>query len=198
MTLQKSVDKGQALHGPREPEPHFVPLASFTSRSQGCDAVFAYWSQLPREEGCAPSAEGCDLLDITDDLPFCALLDINSETEYLVRFFGTGLVDRYGLDLTGLNAYEVFDSDSRDSVAARMALLCSAPAVFRTISNFTTPKGLPLAAEWLFLPLQDSGGVVRHSLLSIGILSAEVAAGDSAMGGSLGDRQVLDITIATL
>ncbi|MDP6567103.1 MAG: PAS domain-containing protein [Alphaproteobacteria bacterium] len=75
------------------------------------DAALAYWN-ASRSAGGLPSRDDIDPLDIPDLLPWISLIDVVREgarMRFRSRLVGTGVCDRFGRDITGAFADELYD-----------------------------------------------------------------------------------------
>lgn len=182
----------------RDVAPRWVSFDEFHADAPENEAVLSFWRDLLHNVHDVPSRADCDLLNIVDALPTCVLLHIEGPGEYTVRLFGTGLVEKYGVDLTGANAFHIFEPEDRPGVVDRMKTICNAPAILRTLNCLYTSKGIKITSEWVFLPLKGSDERIDHTLVSITPINNGLSKYDRVMGGSLKGRRLLEVTFAAV
>ncbi len=68
--------------------------------------LYEYWSGL-RQPGCLPDSSRTDLLDLQGQAAFAMLLDVKEDGwDFRYRYYGCGIAERSGFDLTGLSIWE--------------------------------------------------------------------------------------------
>lgn len=184
--------------GPDEPMPKFISTVSFIPDSAEAKRAYAHWSSLPKMACGAPALADFDLLDIPDALPSCLLLDFESSTRFMVRLFGTELVERYGGDLTGFNAYDLFEPTAQDAAEYRIRVLREGPAILHSKNGFRTTKDIPLITEWVFLPLVGASGGIDHALVTIVVVEAGPYSDMLTMDNTIHHRQIYELNVAVL
>ena len=132
----------------------------------GFAAVIDFW-EAHRKNRFAPTLSDFSLMELGGAIvPQCALVDVSDDPPgFRYRFFGTGLVNTYGAELTGQTPH--------DNEPTGMGWLCTAqyaevvasrePRFF--INSTPTRYGGARPANFLRLPLtDDNGSSVTHIL----------------------------------
>lgn len=124
--------------------------ASFADLDRFC----AHWSALPKAEGTlTPHLR--DFLDNVDPelQPHVALVDINGEMDWSLRLYGTGRMNAFGRDLSGVNPLIVYDEKIRPIVADSVAKVLAHPCGWKTMREITTLTGVTNRGASVSLPL---------------------------------------------
>jgi hypothetical protein len=124
--------------------------------------LYAYWDRK-RGERPAPTRADIDPVDIPHLLSNIFICQVAHEPrDYIIRLFGTALVEGLGRDLTGKRYSEIFPAD----VVARIHL--DYDAVVEKCAAVTARKDASwsdkshLHYELLLLPLSDDGKTVNR------------------------------------
>lgn len=125
-------------------------------------------------------------------IPFAFIHDVEP-AGLLVRFMGTGLVQRWRHDWTGLYFGEHLDVDARERLRATMAHIASTPCGMRQMGRFETSAGRAMSFEALSLPLAvDPGRVPRVTIFSQ-ILNSMERDEHSRRFSAAGEKDWLDL-----
>ncbi len=181
-----------------EPERNFILIDEFKPDCEENMAAYSFWLSLSRKEGGAPTREDYDLLEIVERLPSCVLLSIDGPNTVTARLFGTALVELLGVDLTGVNVYDIFDVADRPDAENRILVVGELPAVLRTKSRMFSAAGVPLLSEWVFLPLEGPSGDIDRILISVAMIDLAIDHHETKMDGTLYSRKMVDVTFARL
>ncbi len=196
--LKSSAHLPTPVAGPGEPLPKFVSAVSFIPDSAEAQRAYAHWSSRPKSASGVPALADFDLLEIPDALPSCLLLDLESPTRFMVRLFGTGLVERYGGDLTGVNAYDLFEPVAQEAAEYRIKVLREGPAILHSKNGFKNENNIPLVTEWTFLPLIGASGDIDHALVTIVVVEAGPYSDMLTMNATIHHRRIYELNIAVL
>ncbi len=123
----------------------------------GFAALFDYWQSV-RKGPAVPSCTDFDLLDIANWLPDIVLLDVVSLDTVMTRFAGTMLVERIGMDPTGLNLLSMQAKNSLDQAARAYSSMANLPCggISRFVSVYSS--GREAIARSLYLPIRAPAG----------------------------------------
>jgi hypothetical protein len=123
----------------------------------GFAALYDYWQSV-RTGDAIPTSADFDLLDIAGWLPDITILDVISLDQVTVRFAGTALVERLGLDPTGLNVLTMQAKTSLDQVKRAYHAMANLPCcgMSRFISVYSS--GREAVARSLYLPVETPAG----------------------------------------
>jgi len=127
-----------------------VAEASFADLDRFC----AHWQSLPRADGLLmPHLR--DFLDNVDPAlqPHVALVDIPDDGDWSLRLYGTGRMNAFGRDLSGVNPLIVYDEKIRPLVVDSVAQVLAHPCGWKTIREISTLSGLANRGASISLPL---------------------------------------------
>lgn len=206
--MQNPAKKDEGLEAPAErcpkdgKDPHgmppiFVPLAEFKPELSENIAALAYWVALPRGPSGPPLKSDCDFLDLVELLPRCVIVDMIGPHEWPIALFGTELVNNFGIDATGINAYEFYAPEEQPHVAKRVATLLARAIPMLTSSRVKNVAGIAVDTEWLFLPLANEDGSITRVLVSTASYETPLDLRDFDMEGTLQGREILKLIYGT-
>lgn len=156
-----------------------------------CVEFLDHWRRLPRQ-GLAP--HGRAFLDHAPFplMPYVFIHELKPEG-LLIRFMGTGLVQRWRHDLTGQVFGATLDRAARDSVVATAQRVAEHPCGLWQLGQFTTIAGRAMSFEALLLPLAvDPGKPAR--IVTFSQLIGEVRENEPVdRFASAGRRHWLDV-----
>lgn len=140
-----------------------APYVTDASNSAICNRLLAYW-QSKKADGGPPFIADIDLMELYDIAPFMGLCDaIDGGEEFIARFYGTGIVDTFGFDRTGLKVRDRFQGEAGDMVLARLRMPYRTGLPTRVVGYLTAVgKDYPSPFEAIYLPLRGSGGTIEH------------------------------------
>lgn len=124
--------------------------ASFADLERFC----AHWQSLPKAQGTlTPHLR--DFLDNVDPAlqPHVALVDIHGKADWSLRLYGTGRMNSFGRDLSGVNPLIVYEESIRPLVSGSIAHVLSHPCGWKTMREITTLTGLTNRGASVSLPL---------------------------------------------
>lgn len=124
--------------------------------------LYAYWCSK-RVAGRLPARGALDPVDIPGLLPWLIVLDVEwsgGEARFRFRVVGTGCVERYGRDATGLWFDEAYEGETlaRQRAAYTEVARTAVPCHSRPL--FPVPEKNHVTYERLILPLADDGAAV--------------------------------------
>lgn len=118
-----------------------------------------HWQSLPKAEGqLIPHLRS--FLDHVDPAlqPHVALVDIPDDGDWSLRLYGTGRMNAFGRDLSGVNPLIIYDEKIRPLVIQSIAQALSQPCGWKTIREITTLSGLTNKGASVSLPLATDDG----------------------------------------
>lgn len=126
--------------------------------------LYAYW-----EARCsgrpAPRRSDIDPVDVPQLLPLMAICEVlQAPRSYVVRLFGTGLVEMLGRDLTGKAIHDILHGAHLDSALADLDRVTRSMRPVCTIRDGAWIGKGHLRYERLLLPLSEDGVTVDRLL----------------------------------
>lgn len=125
-----------------------------------------YWLSLPRQTD-VPMRKDFDPAAVPRLLPRFLMHEIRDRSRLHIRLCGTGLVQRYGMDITGRDYLDFVPEARRAHSLEAMLAMTDWPAGCLTRMNVRTTAGRVLQTESLGLPLSLGDGrpplVLFHS-----------------------------------
>lgn len=111
---QLILDKEETLIGERlsealadPPRLHWDPGNDVIGNEQLLN-LHTFWTQLESFSGSMPKADDVDLLDLESEAPYTMLLDVEDDGwDFWYRYYGAGIAERSGFDLTGRGIWEI-------------------------------------------------------------------------------------------
>lgn len=144
-----------------------MTTASFADLDRFC----AHWQALPKADGLLiPHLRS--FLDNVDPAlqTHVALVDIHDEMDWSLRLYGTGRMNAFGRDLSGVNPLIVYDEKIRPLVAESVAQVLAHPCGWKTIREITTLSGLTNRGSSVSLPIATDEGqpacIVNYTTLT--------------------------------
>jgi len=127
--------------------------------------LHTYWSDLGRNGGL-PRSSQADLLDLQTQAPYAMLLDVREDGwDFRYRYYGSGIAERSGFDLTGLSVWEI-PSTPEISI---FFTACYRAVLHHRIPLMTwhvaPPQRTVVSWDRLILPLTDEAGGAISRLL---------------------------------
>ncbi len=147
-------------------QPTYYTLDELTPQLPEIAKVLEYWKSL-RDGAKVPRWDAFDPLAIYEQMPGCMILKILEEDNYHVQFFGTGLVSRFGFDLTGSNGLDLYPGEERKKVKDRTQIALERPAIILSTFAGNTGNGLPMRSESLVAPLTNEKMEIEYLLYPI-------------------------------
>ncbi len=148
-------------------------------------ALLAHWEKL-RGDRRAPLRSDFNPMQVPSHLPHLIMLEPNLPESSIIRIFGTELVRRLGLDLTGHDIFSLYEGEEQDKVRELTHLVADEEAIALVYSSWNTPTGYSFKTENLWLPLASPDGNVTRILGCIWELEA-FDDENLALGGSVAE-----------
>lgn len=90
--------------------------------------------------------------------PHVALVDINSREDWTLRLYGTGRVNSFGRDLSGINPIDVYAPNVQPLLIDCVAAVVRQPCGWRSKRKVITVKGMTNNGSGVTLPLATDDG----------------------------------------
>ncbi len=132
-------------------------------KTDGAQRLLSYWSGL-RGDRIVPRYGDVDLVQIAPILPNTLIYSRDNEGDFGIHFFGTGLVERFGRDLTGEKLKGVMDGATAEKSLAQLRDVVEGPSVLITWFRSETGQGQSYEIEQLYLPLEGTDGRITAVL----------------------------------
>lgn len=176
------------MAGPPKAQGYRVPGLFLTS---SCSAFFDYWGTL-RSANAVPHTSAFLDHAPTDLIPYAFIHDVEAGG-LQVRFMGTGLVQRWRHDLTGLRFGDHLDEAARENLRLTMAIVAETPCGMHQIGRIESSTGRSLSFEAIALPLAvDADRLPRVTVFSQ-ILDSMERDEHSRQFRAAGDKAWLDL-----
>lgn len=125
--------------------------------------VVGYWGRLRRGRP-VPDQTDIDPKALKRVLPIVFLLDARPDGRCVYRLAGTGICERYGTELRGLNFLSQWDADSRVRLTALLRQALSARAPLCLTSVGATQDCRMVEIETVLMPISAQGNEPKHFL----------------------------------
>lgn len=138
---------------------------TFAFQTPSCRAFFQHWRDIAAA-GTLPHSNA--FLDTAppDLIPFAYIHDVQPDG-LMVRFMGTGLVQRWRHDLTGQFFGGHLEPEAREKLRVTMSLIAAQPCGMRQMGRLESSVGRALSFEAVSLPLAvDPGRMPRVTIFS--------------------------------
>lgn len=122
-----------------------------------------YWSRLRRGRA-VPDQTDIDPRALKRVLPIVFLLDTRPDGRFVYRLAGTGLCERYGTELRGLNFLSQWDADSRSRLGNLLSEALSTRAPICLTSIGATQDCRMVEIETVLMPITYGAGEPKHFL----------------------------------
>jgi hypothetical protein len=123
-------------------------------------ALWAYWWSLPRD-GLVPPRAAFDPMRLARHLPIVSMTEHEAAGVWRVRLAGSGIVQRTGFSLTGVNYLDLLPAARRARQDARLGALLAQPCGALGGFRHRLQSGVGYQTRVLSLPLADAPGRVR-------------------------------------
>lgn len=133
-------------------------------KTDGTQRLLSYWSEL-RGDRIVPGYADVDLVQIASILPNTLIYSRDEDDGgFSIRFFGTGLVERFGRDLTGEKLTGFMNSETAEKSLTLLRDVVEGPSALITWFRSETTQGQSYEVEQLYLPLEDADGRITAVL----------------------------------
>ena len=167
-----------------------LAIASRSKLGEAGEALFQYWSSLPRP-GHVPDREDFNPLQLRRLLPIVSLVEHMEPGVWRIRLIGTEIRSRSGRDLTGLNFLDLLDPAGRAATARRIGAMISHPCGSWSIRLQRRRSGLEYCVRAVSLPLRDREGRVRLVIVTNEEIGPGVAIGPRVSAACSDDQMTL-------
>ncbi len=117
--------------------------------------LFNYWKDV-RNSAIVPPAASVDPASIPQLLKDITILDLNTPDEIIYRLAGTAIVERTGMDPTGLNLLTLVPEHSRSFSSKTLFQVAQHPAGLVLEYENILRNGKRAEMESLYLPIQSA------------------------------------------
>lgn len=131
-------------------------------RTAGARRFFEYWDSLPKT-GFVPDRKDFNPAAIYPLMPSVSILEIVSRDHVEMRFIGTDLVGRIGMDPTGHNYLDLMKPSARESYLDMLHTQIERPCGRKSIMLSRHVSGLLNRVEAVSLPMTHK--VSGHALI---------------------------------
>ncbi len=128
-------------------------------KTDGAQALLTYWERLKQGKRL-PSTADLDLVDIAPILANVIVYE-KLDDDFSIRFFGTEIVKRLGIDLTGTNTSAYKDDPFGKLTIDHLNQVVNEPLILVAEFNSETNEGPVLEIEQIMLPIADKDGTPR-------------------------------------
>lgn len=142
-------------------------------KTEGARTLLAYWERQ-KGEGRLPSSTDLDLVDLAPILSNIVLYE-HEANDFTVRFFGTEMVRRLGVDPTGTKVSAGADDPFVNLIIDHLGQVITGPAILAWEYHAQTNEGPLLDIEQIMLPWANEAGEASCILTHIASTSGEDA-----------------------
>ena len=163
------VSSAQTHTGPADTVVRLATHRRYRAAARPLAQVEAYWHGL-HAGGDIPARADINPRGIDAALPCTFVLERVAPRVTRMRVAGHALCDLMGMELRGMPLSALFDTGSRDALAALVTALFDRPATCRMSLLRKRRFGFaPLRAQAVLLPLRGHDGAISHALGAIEI-----------------------------
>ena len=116
-----------------------------------------YWRSLDQDQ-LVPRRSSFDPAKISSLLPGIAIYEVKSVDEIICRLAGTALVDRFGMEVTGMNFLNFWEGERREMASVAMNECVSKPCGMFTKLSGVSHSGRAETSLAAGFPLLDDDG----------------------------------------
>ncbi|NQV60402.1 MAG: PAS domain-containing protein, partial [Alphaproteobacteria bacterium] len=149
-------------------------------KTQECRAFALAW-QGWRGAELVPTRADVRIPEIVRLLPFVSVLEIISPEVANFRLFGTALYDALGVDLTGLNYFDMTKPEKRDLRIQRTCQLSAHPCGSHYLHSIAYKSGRTVPTEVLSLPVRPNDPSSGPQQFSIAIPMEDIRMAGTAV-----------------
>ncbi len=128
-------------------------------KTEGARTLMAYWHSQKGEHRL-PLSTKLDLVDLAPILAHMVIYEFEDD-DFSIRFFGTELVRRLGVDLTGIQTSAYADRPFGKIVVDHLTQVVAGPAMLVWNYQSQSNEGPLIGVEQLMLPWADETGQAR-------------------------------------
>jgi len=142
-------------------------------KTEGARTLLAYWESQKGEDRL-PSTGDIDLVDLAPILSNMVIYEHGSG-DFTVRFFGTEMVRRLGVDLTGVKTSAFSHSPFGELITDHLGQVIRGPVMLTSAYHSQTNEGPLLEIEQIMLPWANEKGEAQCVLSHVTRTSGEDA-----------------------
>lgn len=163
-------------------------------KTEGARALLAYW-QRQKGDKRLPSTGDLDLVDLAPILSKMVIYE-HETGDFQIRFFGTAMVRRLGVDLTGVKTSAFSHEPFGKLVIDHLCEVVTAPVMLTSIYNSQSNEGPLLEIEQIMLPWANEEGLAQCVLSHVSRTTGE----DTTLTLKLEDsfKGLVDVQTVTL
>lgn len=118
-------------------------------------SLWQYWNKV-RGDRLLPGSRELDFTQLAAILPEMSVLDIIAPDEMRYRMAGSGLVARFGGELTGANLLDLFSENSRPALSRFLTKIVTQPCTGLLHTSVGYQSGRQGAVQLLAVPIKTS------------------------------------------
>lgn len=142
-------------------------------KTEGARTLLAYW-ESQKGNGRLPSTTDLDLVDLAPILSNMVIYE-HGESDFTTRFFGTEMVRRLGVDLTGTKTSAFTDQPFGKLIIDHLTQVIDGPTMRALEYHSQTNEGPVLEIEHIMLPWANEKGEAQCVLSHVTRTSGEDA-----------------------
>jgi|TARA_R110002072_G_scaffold272306_4_gene432471 hypothetical protein len=142
-------------------------------KTEGAQTLLAYWKSR-KGDGRLPSTADLDLVDLAPILSNMVIYE-HDGSDFTVRFFGTEMVRRLGVDLTGTKTSAFIDQPFGKLIIGHLIQVIDGPTMLTSEYHSQTNEGPVLEMEQIMLPWANEKGEAQCVLSHVTRTSGEDA-----------------------
>ncbi|AWZ02518.1 MAG: PAS domain-containing protein [Rhodobiaceae bacterium] len=140
-------------------------------KTEGARTLLAYW-ESQKGDGRLPSTAHLDLVDLAPILSNMVIYE-HGGGDFTTRFFGTEMVRRLGVDLTGTKTSTFMELPFGKLIIDHLNQVISGPAMLTSEYHSQTNEGPVLEIEQIMLPWENEEGQAQCVLSHVTRTSGE-------------------------
>ena len=144
---------------PSDDDGHSCGDQAMNLKTDGARTLLAYW-QRQKGEQRLPSTVDLDLVDLAPILGNMVIYEYGTG-DFTVRFFGTEMVRRLGVDLTGIKTSSFSHVPFGELIADHLSQVIDGPTMLASTYNSQTNEGPLLEIEQIMLPWANEKGTAQ-------------------------------------
>jgi hypothetical protein len=142
-------------------------------------SLFEYWRSIRGQEA-VPCRSDVRPVAILPLLPNLMILEYRADGTLVFRLSGTACVEALGIDLTGMNLFDLISPHQRVEAGRRVNIVRNHPCGLLVQEKLRSRYNTPFVVEIIYLPLRDRTGQITQLLGSANVI-------DQGAKGSLTD-----------
>ncbi len=154
-----------------------------------------YWFSLPRE-GLIPRQSSLDIFAVPKLAPNLVIHEVISVERIIIRLAGTGIVARYGEELTGKNYQDLVAPERREKVYEAFRIMIDQPCGMLVTLKLQTKSGKKVTGESIGFPIMSTSNQAIYTLFQsndVGTLGYDQPEAETLQIVSAAERVFIDI-----